>query len=91
MSGGIVILRKNFLVINIIKKWYISCCNYDILDDYSSNISNDPEFIEHRHDQAIYSLLCYKYKVKSINDETYFPDWNSENVKKMPILVKLLK
>jgi hypothetical protein len=42
----------------------------NITDKYDKNILQDKEFIEHRHDQSIFSLLYKKYNLKSFKDAT---------------------
>ena len=39
----------------------------DLIDDSKSNIKNLKGFIENRHDQSVFSLLCKKYNVKSLS------------------------
>lgn len=41
----------------------------EIYDDYTEN--EDPEFVDHRHDQSVFSLLRKLYEFESIPDETY--------------------
>jgi hypothetical protein len=43
-----------------VKEWYETCCKYELIDDSPSKIENDGSFIEHRHDQSIFSLLTKK-------------------------------
>ena len=46
------------------------------ITDGSSQQPNHEEFIAHRHDQSLFSLISKKYKFHSIPDETYWaPDW----------------
>jgi len=37
-----------------------------LIDDSPSRIPNRPEFIEHRHDQAVFNCLAYKYGVSAL-------------------------
>lgn len=78
LVAGIFILRKCAHTINIVKKWYKGCCQYNFIDDSASNIPNDPSFIENRHDQSVFSILRKKLGTEITWDETYFyPDWNT--------------
>jgi len=58
--------------IQFVKEWYELCCNYSLLNDSPSVNKNHDEFIEHRHDQSIFSLLTkkntYNFKNMSIID-----------------------
>jgi len=44
----------------LVNRWYEFCCDYHLIDDSPSVVPNLPEFIEHRHDQAVFSLLTKK-------------------------------
>jgi hypothetical protein len=55
----------------LINEWYELCCNYNLIDDSISNNINLIEFIEHRHDQSIYSLLTKKYNLYSVVNLDY--------------------
>ena len=46
------------------KEWYELCCNYHFIDDTPSAIPNIDGFVEHRHDQSVFSLLFKKYNFK---------------------------
>ena len=49
----------------LVNEWYEICCNYHLLDDTPSISKNLTGFWEHRHDQAIFSLLTKKYNIYS--------------------------
>ena len=49
----------------LVKEWYEIGCNYNLIDDSPSINMNYPTFIEHRHDQSIFSLLTKKYNIYS--------------------------
>ena len=64
-------VKKNDHSLKFINKWYDLACNYKLIDDSPSLVSNEKEFIEHRHDQSIFSILCKTYgseKVFEKND-----------------------
>jgi hypothetical protein len=50
---------------NLINEWYELSCNYHLIDDTNSINKNLNCFIEHRHDQSIFSLLTKKYNICS--------------------------
>lgn len=50
---------------NLVHQWYNISCKYNLLDDSQSIVNNFPGFKEHRHDQAIFSLLSKKQKIFS--------------------------
>ncbi len=89
IGAGVILMKKTEWGINFIKEW-LKVIEHDfrLIDDSPSRSPNLPGFIEHRHDQAIFSLLCKKYKVFSISVyEVYYPskkdvfkpDWNKIN------------
>ena len=47
--------------------------NYHLIDDSDSFSRNPSDFVEHRHDQSILSLMAKKYGFKTIPDETHYP------------------
>lgn len=51
--------------INLVNKWYEICCNYHLIDDSVSKKKNFKKFRDHRHDQAVFSLLTKKYDIYS--------------------------
>jgi hypothetical protein len=55
----------------LVAEWYEGCCNYHLADDTPSGSPNDPEFIEHRHDQAILTMISYNRNAHVIADESY--------------------
>lgn len=64
-----------------VEEWMSLCIadGYKYVSDVPSILPNHPDFQEHRHDQAIYSLLTKKYEtvVTIIPDETWHPQWDS--------------
>jgi hypothetical protein len=51
--------------LQLVDEWYQLACQYHFLDDTPSNLPNVANFREHRHDQAIFSLLTKKHKIFS--------------------------
>jgi len=51
--------------INIVNEWYDLACCYHNIDDTPSITPNLDCFIEHRHDQSIFSILTKKYSIFS--------------------------
>jgi hypothetical protein len=60
-----ICLKKCDTVMDLVKQWYTICCNYHMIDDTRSSIDEYASFIEHRHDQSVFSLLTKKYKIFS--------------------------
>lgn len=78
-------MRKTPQTLALSKKW-LSVIEHDLalVDDSPSKAPNLPGFIEHRHDQAIFSLLCHSMPANVISAcEIVYPkitgkgaDWN---------------
>jgi hypothetical protein len=67
-------MRKNDFVINFINEWLHYAKDYRIITDSANEcgLPNYPEFVDHRHDQSILSLLGGKYKIKNIPDVSQY-------------------
>lgn len=68
-QATIVIIKKNDITVDFIKDWYRIACNYHMIDDSPSILPNDSSFIEHRHDQSVFSLLLNTSKYNKLNTE----------------------
>lgn len=88
IGSGIILIRKCDKAIAIIQEWQqIIREHWDLLDDTPSVSPNLSGFIEHRHDQAIFTLLCLKHDVKTLSAYEYWypakgsgslkPDWDA--------------
>ena len=52
--------------IALAKKWYDTMCEYHLIDDSPSIEPNAPSYLEHRHDQSVWSLLRKMYGRQAI-------------------------
>jgi hypothetical protein len=62
----------------LVEEWYAASTldGYRLLDDSPSKAEESPEFIEHRHDQALLSCLLHSTGHPSYPREHWFhPDW----------------
>ena len=92
--AGCIFIKKTDKSINFINQWLeVFDKNFDLIDDSISKIKNYSDFVENRHDQSVYSLLCKRYKLKSFS--AYECDWACldnkrtwEHNKYSPILAK---
>jgi hypothetical protein len=86
LVGGIYIIMKNDHTIKLVNEWYKICCNYNLIDDSKCISKNDDIFVEHRHDQSVFSLLRKIHGTDILEDETYppknkkFPIWASRKL-----------
>lgn len=71
-----IIVKKNEHSSKIIEKWWsMAKENPFLFSDKPSTVKNFNNFVENRHDQSIWSLIC---KTMSIEEEL---DWNSIPIK----------
>jgi hypothetical protein len=60
MQATYLFFRKNDICVNFVKQWLELCTNPSLITDCANLMMNNYEdFIDHRHDQAILSLLVY--------------------------------
>tara|TARA_Y100001970_G_scaffold279608_1_gene387250 strand:- start:3709 stop:4587 length:879 start_codon:yes stop_codon:yes gene_type:complete len=76
--AGSFFIKKNDFCINFLESWIdIFKNNFNLVNDSPSIKKNYPGFIENRHDQSIFSLLCKKNSIYSIS--AYESDWAIKN------------
>ncbi|OGI07277.1 MAG: hypothetical protein A2Y40_05420 [Candidatus Margulisbacteria bacterium GWF2_35_9] len=67
--ASFMLIKKNKKSSIFCKNWLEASCNViNITDEHDKNIKQKNNFIEHRHDQSIFSLLYKKNKLKSFKD-----------------------
>jgi len=90
--AGILFLQKGKISENFIDQWEETIrTSWSFVDDSPSSSPNLKNFIEHRHDQAIFSVLCNLYPIHKISGcEVVYPkikgrggDW--KKLKSFPI------
>ena len=82
------VLRKSLFTVNLVEEW-IKISNIDnFLNDNLSDSDLNPDLIEHRHDQSIFSLLCKGKNVDYLFTNEYFTVNNWESLGEKPIWVK---
>ena len=92
--AGCFFIKKSKNSISFINEWLdIFYQRFDLVDDTESKLKNLNGFIENRHDQSVFSLLCKKYNLDSFS--AYDCDWaylNNERTwihnRKSPFLAK---
>ena len=80
LVGGIFVIRKCKTTVELVAKWYETCCCYNLINDTPSLTPNHPTFVENRHDQSIWSILRKQNGSVILSDETYFRNWNAEGI-----------
>ncbi len=75
IQASFLCVRKSAYSVSFIKKWLELCCDYDLISPEENSTwidEKNPEFIAHREDQSILSLLCKKEGIKPHKDPTQF-------------------
>jgi hypothetical protein len=62
-QAGANLYKINQITRRFINEWYEICCDYHMIDDSLSINKELESFIEHRHDQSVFSLLSKKYNI----------------------------
>ena len=95
IGAGIILFKNCKSAKAIISEWQsVVHHDFSLLDDSPSKSLNLSGFKEHRHDQAIFSLICLKHNVPTLSSYEYWypkstssyrlkPDWNA--LKEFPI------
>jgi hypothetical protein len=83
--AGYLIMRKNEFTIKFIKEWLEYCQDYRCLTDSPNEIGlpNYNEFIDHRHDQSILSILSRKHQLNNISD---ISQWGRNSINHIEII-----
>lgn len=67
LQGTYIFFRKCDYSVKFVKDWLELCCDENLITDLPNvYMNNYDDFIDHRHDQSIFSLLCYNEKVMNI-------------------------
>lgn len=76
LVGGFILLKKDKFSVNFIKEYLSWCCDKSCIMDFDQYIykSNYENFIAHRHDQSILSILGKKYDIETFRDPSQFGD-----------------
>ena len=93
-ESGCIFLKKNKFTLKLLDEWAeVYKKDFSLVDDSKSKIKNFKGFLENRHDQSIFSLICKKNKVKTLS--AFEIDWaylgkkrTWEHNKNCPILLK---
>tara|TARA_B100001057_G_C22598507_1_gene851839 strand:- start:56 stop:916 length:861 start_codon:yes stop_codon:yes gene_type:complete len=67
IMSGIIFLKKSDFTFNLINEWEKVLKQDSLINDSESLSKNYRNFIEHRHDQSAFSLICKKRGVYSIS------------------------
>ena len=72
IGSGIILLKKNRTSLHIVEKWAEVFERYfNLCDDSLSTFPNFPDFVENRHDQSVFSLLCKINDIYTLSSAEY--------------------
>lgn len=82
LVGGILLFRKCSHSVFLINSFYATLCDSPLLftDNRDSNIQ-DKRFIDHRHDQSIFSIIRKQFGTDLLADETYYHNFLKDGIK----------
>jgi len=68
IQATFILLKKNKFTLNFIDEWLEYSQDYRLITDSPNEcgLQNFDEFVDHRHDQSIFSILANKYGITSI-------------------------
>ena len=92
--AGSFFIKKTDQSLQFLTQWLdIFHKRFDLVDDTPSILKNHLDFVENRHDQSVFSILCKKNNIKSLS--AYECDWAIyqnkriwDHTKHSPILAK---
>lgn len=78
IAATVIFLKKDNFTMNFINEWWHYCIPDFILDVSPQDLYlEDKRFIDHRHDQAVFTALIYKY-IKTCNIKLKWNDFEAK-------------
>jgi len=74
ISASFILIKKTKDTLNFAKQWLDYCCNIELISEvtFYPHIKNSNNFISHRYDQSIFSILYIKHGFKSYRDPSQY-------------------
>lgn len=92
IRSGLILIKKSSFSISFFEEYlFYATSGENLTDKLDVNIMQNADFIEHRHDQSVLSLLYKKYKLKPFIDptQTFFPYILFNNIKNKKINIRI--
>jgi hypothetical protein len=85
LIATVFFIKKNSNSTKVINDWYSVCHEHpNLVNDSPSVFPNDISFIDHRHDQSVFSILRKLHGCEILNSEfDFWDDW--DNYKQFPV------
>jgi hypothetical protein len=76
IAAGTIVLQKRPHTVKLVQEFMRLSQNISLVsdEDTSALVPNHPQFSEHRHDQSLWTLLCYKYGFQLVLQGGAFPE-----------------
>lgn len=74
-----VFIKKNKRSVEFVQNWLSISNNIHFIDDSPSILTNFPSFVEHRHDQSVFSILCKLHSATFFSGDETWPKNNSRD------------
>lgn len=73
VNASYILFRKTNFSAMFFDEFFNACKNYNIISD-APNVTEDfnKDFVDHRHDQSVLSLLSIKYKITILRDPSQY-------------------
>lgn len=79
LMATVILLKKCTHSVALVEKWFQTLLeNRSMFTDEKEIASQNSEFIDHRHDQSVFSVIRKTYGSEIIADETYFLNFEKE-------------
>ena len=85
IMSGIIFFKKNKFSLNLLSNWEKILKKNNLIDD-SKSCFKSQKFVEHRHDQSAFSLICKKKGVYSISSAEC--EWAEKEIKEFGNILK---
>ena len=79
MEAGVILSKNTPETVKLVEEWLKWCLTPKAVDDGPYALKNDDDFIEHRWDQSILSLLQVKYNLPHSNGIRTFVTCNAND------------
>jgi hypothetical protein len=87
----LIMFRKNVFTSNFVNEFYNIAITRPHLFSDDFNYSNHGEYMEHRHDQSILSILQKKHGIQSMRNEVQYERWDNTKNIHVPFLTKRIR
>lgn len=71
-----ILIKKTSFSLEIIDEWLENCQNEKLMSNVSSSTYTEfDDFVAHREDQSVWSIVCRKHNIIPFRDPSQYGDW----------------